>query len=302
VQPSLADSDIAKEMLRAELMVNAKFRYAGACARFMFSVRTADVKLLIDHGSSMLERPGDLVSGDRAENAINQLYGCFRNSYGKNYRIFVSEYAEKQIALTVGPELVKILFSAVQGDCSWSGKGSLFEAFFFLKMRAGGVVLHCKNSTAIEFPQTKFIPLLPKGAVTLPTPEGWFRPTSDINGGFDAVYVNREAKLARFIQLARGKSHSFLVRFFRAFLDRLVDCEIETVDICIVVRHQFLHTFQIIMEKDPRLAFISPTVRKRVKSAQKDLTCYKIAGKSSCWERDAEDKDITMLSMDDINS
>jgi len=180
-------------------------------------------------------------------------------------------------------------------------KKALFEAYFFLKMRAGGVVLHCRNSTEIEFPQTKFIPLLPKGAVTIPTPECWFRPTSDINGGFDAVYVNKQAKLARFSQLARGKSHTFIVRFFRAFLDRLVDCEIETVDICFVVRHQFLHIFQIIKEKDPVFALISPNVRKRVKLAQKDLACYKIAGKLSCWEKDAEDKDITVLSMDDIS-
>ena len=54
LQPSLSNSDIAEGMLHAEQMVNAKFRYAGACARFMFSVRTADVKLLLDHAISML--------------------------------------------------------------------------------------------------------------------------------------------------------------------------------------------------------------------------------------------------------
>jgi hypothetical protein len=137
----------------------------------MFSVPTADVKLLIDHCRSMLGQQGDLIAGDCAQNGINRLYGCFINPYGQKYRIFVSEYKETQIDLTLGPELAKILFSAVQDDCSWSGKGSLFEAFFFLKMQAGGVVLHCKNSTQIKFPQTKLIPLLPKGAVTLPTPE-----------------------------------------------------------------------------------------------------------------------------------
>ena len=301
LQPSLSNSDITEGMLHAEQMVNAKFRYAGACARFMFSVRTADVKLLLDHAISMLGHPNDLIAGDRSENAINRLYGCYQHPYGQKYRIFVSEYAETQIALTLGPELVKILFSAIQDDCSGSGKVSLLEALFFLKMRAGGVVLNCKNSTEVKFQQTKFIPLLPKGAVTLPTPECWFRPTSDINGGFDAVYVNKEAKLARFIQLARGKSHTFLVKIFRAFVDRLVACEIETVDICFVVRHQFLHSFQIKKDKDPLSALISPKVRKRVRLAQKDLACFKIAGKLSCWEKDAEDKDITILSMDDID-
>jgi hypothetical protein len=69
-------------------------------------------------------------------------------------------------------------------------------------MRAGGVVLHCKNSSEIEFPQTNYTPLLPKGAVTLPTPECWFRLTSDINDGFDALYVNKEAKMARLLQFA----------------------------------------------------------------------------------------------------
>ncbi len=45
----------------------------------------------------------------------------------KNIESYIlSEYAETQIALTLSPELVKILFSAVQDDCSGSGKGSLF--------------------------------------------------------------------------------------------------------------------------------------------------------------------------------
>jgi hypothetical protein len=301
-QPSLSSSDISEGILHAEQMVSAKFQYAGACARFMFSVRTADVKLLIDHAISMLGNPKDLNAGDRSENAINRLYACYKNPDGQQYRIFVSKYAETQIALTLGPELVKILFSAIQDDCSGSGKGSLFEAFFFLKMRAGGVVLRRKDLSEVEFKQTKFISLFPKGTVTLPTPECWFKPTSDINGGFDAVYVNKVEKLARFIQLARGKSHTFLVRYFRAFLDRLVDCEIETVEICFVVRHQFLHSFKIEKEKDPMSAFISAKSMKRRKLAQKDLACYKIAGKSSCWENDAEDKDITILSMDDIRN
>jgi hypothetical protein len=73
------------------------------------------------------------------------------------------------------------------------------------------------------------------------------------------------------------------------------------VDICFVVRHQFLHTFQIKKEKNRNLALLSPKVQKRVKLARKDLAHYKIAGKSSCWEKDAEEKDITILSMDDID-
>jgi hypothetical protein len=123
-QASLANSNIAEGILYAEQMVNAKFQYAGVCARFMFSVRTADVKLLIDHAVSTLGNPKDLIAGDRAENAINRLYACYKNPYGQQYRIFVSKYAETQIALTLGPELVKILFSAVEDDCSGSGKGS----------------------------------------------------------------------------------------------------------------------------------------------------------------------------------
>jgi hypothetical protein len=118
VQPSLPDSDLAEGMRRAELMVTANFRYAGACARYMFSVHTADVMLLIDYGISMLGQPGDLIAGDRDKTAIKRHYGCYRNPYGQKYRIFVSEYAETQTALTLGPELVKILFSAVQDDCS----------------------------------------------------------------------------------------------------------------------------------------------------------------------------------------
>jgi hypothetical protein len=301
LRPSLSNSDNSEKILHAEQMVNAKFQYAGACARFMFRYRTADVKLLIDHAISMLGNPKDLFAGDRSENAINRLYAYYKNTDGQQCRIFVSRYAETQIALTLGPEIVKMLFSAIQDDFSGSGEGSRFEALFFLKMRAGGVVLRRKDLSEVEFKQTKFISLFPKGTVTLPTSECWFRPTSDVNSGFDAVYVNKVDKLARFIQLARGKSHTFFVNCFRAFLDRLVDCEIETVEICFVVRHQFLHTFKIDKETVPMLALLSPKVRNGIKLEKKDLARYKIAGKLSCWEKDAEDKDITFLSMDDIS-
>jgi hypothetical protein len=62
------------------------------------------------------------------------------------------------------------------------------------------------------------------------------------------------------------------------------------------------YTFQITKGNDPIIALISPKVKKRMKLAQKDLACCKKAGRLSCWERDAEDKDITMLSMDDIDN
>jgi nitrogen fixation protein len=67
-----------------------------------------------------------------------------------------------------------------------------------------------------------------------------------------------------------------------------------------VVRHQFLHSFKIDKERDPMQAFMPKKALKRMKLARKDLAGYKIACKSSCWEKDAEDNDITILSMDDI--
>jgi hypothetical protein len=103
----------------ASVLVDANDDEASdATSNYMFSVHTADVMLLIDYGISMLGQPGDLITGDRDETAINRHYGCYRNPYRHIYRTFVSEYAETQIALTLGPELVKILFSAVQDDCS----------------------------------------------------------------------------------------------------------------------------------------------------------------------------------------
>jgi hypothetical protein len=73
------------------------------------------------------------------------------------------------------------------------------------------------------------------------------------------------------------------------------------VEICFVVRHLFLQSFKIDKENDPTPDCTSPKARKRMKFAGKDLACFKIAGKSSCWKKDDEDEDITILSMDDIS-
>ena len=287
----------------AEQLVIAKLHYAGSSARFMFDSDTSDVKMAIDHAILSLAGADNLDFGPRASKAVNRLFGTYLDGWGKTHQIVVSQYVETQIALNMGTEVVRLLFSTIQNDCSGSGKGCLFEANFFLMMRADGLWVNCRNLSKVKLEQSEFLEFSSTAeTIALPASECWLKPKSERNGGFDAVYVNTEARMARFIQLARGKSHSLKVRFCKVFLDKLVSCDIETVEICFVVRHEFLDDFKITANDEDESTYVQKgRPRKRVPASKhEDLSCYNVAGKQKKWERDGEEKDVTIMSMDDI--
>ena len=299
-----AASTCESAILRAEQSVTAKFHYAGGSARFMFDADTTEVKMAIQHAILSLAGADNLVDGPRASKAINRLFGTYLDGWGNTHQIVVSRYAETQIALNLGTEVVRLLFSTIENDCSGSGKGSLFEANFFLMMRADGLWFNCQNLSKVKFERSQFVKFSSTAeTIALPAAECWLKPKSERNGGFDAVYVNKEARMVRFIQLARGKSHSLKVRFCKVFLDKLVSCDIETVEICFVVRHEFLHDFKIAGEDKDEPTYVQRgRPRKRIAATKDDdLSNYNVAGKQKKWERGAEEKDVTILSMDDIS-
>ena len=47
------------------------------------------------------------------------------------------------------------------------------------------------------------------------------KPLTETNHGFDAVFVDKDAKMARFIQLCRGETHSFIMNGPELFLEKL---------------------------------------------------------------------------------
>jgi hypothetical protein len=109
------------------------------------------------------------------------------------------------------------------------------------------------------------------------------KPSSEISIGFDAVFVDVNARMVRFVQVARGASHSFKLQGASTFLSKL-DCKIEIVEFCFVVREDLLGNFKI---------------EKNI-TGQGAFAGLKIAGKEEFWQYGKEQEHIVMLGMADI--
>ena len=273
-----------------EEMVDEKFLVAGGCAQYMFGMCTADVKESIKEAIASLEYSPStniLSAGQRSGTVINRLFSQYKNLVGKSVSTFVSQFAETEIALKKGPAAVKELFRLTRQSTSGSTAGGLFEAIFFLRMRCDGISLKCKNGTTVTLKAADFQDYA-DDMVTISYPGRllWLRPVLENQVGFDAVYIDKDARFARFFQLARGPTHSFKMNGCNILLSRLHDCRVEVVEFCFVVRDELLHSFKI-------------SGGKKI-TGRGCLSDYKVAGQERRWEHGMEEHDAVIVAMDDI--
>jgi hypothetical protein len=60
------------------------------------------------------------------------------------------------------------------------------------------------------------------------------------------VYVNKSSKVIRFVQVIRGKTHSFKIQYFNSLLWKFADYfETATLEIYFLVPEQQMKTFKI---------------------------------------------------------
>ena len=283
------DSIDAAELPSHQEMVEEKFSVAGGCARFMFGMCTSDVKKsILDAITSLEASPSAniLSAGQRSGTAINRLFNHYRNAVGETFSTFVSKFAEIEIAVLKGPEAVKELFRLIR-DCSSGSAGGLFEAVFFVRMRSDGISMKCNNGTSFMLEAAKFKDYnVNMEKISHAGRQFWLRPVADNQIGFDAVYIDQDAKFARFVQLARGKSHSFKMDGCKALLSKLDGCRVEVVEFCFVVRDTLLHSFKI-------------SGGKKI-TGRGCLSDYKIAGNEKKWVCGCEEHDAVIMAMDDI--
>jgi hypothetical protein len=273
-----------------EEMVEEKFLVAGGCARYMFGMCASDVKRSICDAIASLEASPSaniLSAGQRSGNAINRLFNQYRDAVGRIFTTFVSKFAEIEMALVKGPQAVKELFRLIREFSSGSTAGGMFEAIFFVRMRCDGISVKCFNGTIFTLEAAKFNDYhVNMETISYDGRRLWLRPVVENQIGFHAVYVDKDAKFARFVQLARGKTHSFKMDGCNTLLNKLHDCQIEVVEFCFVVREIFLHTFRISGGKNI--------------TGRGCLSAYKVAGKERMWEHGSEERDAVIMAMDDI--
>lgn len=100
--------------------------------------------------------------------------------------------------------------------------------------------------TATKFPKSVVLVVDPKKLPLLPK-LCWLKPKKYNQGGYDAVYINKEYQLVRFVQVAKSDKQSFFIHYFKEFLDSLKQREmphVSLVEIFVVVDKQKIAKFK----------------------------------------------------------
>jgi hypothetical protein len=265
-------------------MVEAKFRYAGGSVRFMFSTTTEIVRQQLTISMDAYEgNRNPFAVGQRGAGLINRLFSIYKGDT-RDEKHVVSLYVAKGIALRVGPDAMKALVRSIKSTLSGSTNGGLFESIFFSRLASNDLSLKCPiNSSNIIFKKEEISEVNMGSPSIHAAPISWMKPLSEISIGFDAVFVDVDARMARFVQVARGVSHSFKLQGASTFLSK-IDCKIEIVEFCFVIREDLLGKFKI--EKDI--------------TGQGAFAGMKIAGKEEFWQSNEEQEHIVRLGMADI--
>lgn len=114
---------------------------------------------------------------------------------------FVSHFAASALAVRGGPCRLVCL-----GDFITPGREaavSLLEAFFFARLRKGGLTFYAADGSELQWTQAKVRVASPGNlSPVLDTDVGtWAKLTAHCEGGYDAVYLDKAHGLVRFVQL-----------------------------------------------------------------------------------------------------
>ena len=146
-------------------------------------------------------------------------------------------------------------------------QGWLTEIFFFASIRTGGLNLKTYYNQNEKWPACTVVTFDPLAVI--PSYElVWFKPLKWNQGGYDAVFIDKESKLVRIVQVTRGNSHKLKFQYFRVLLTNLkaAKYDFKNVDICLVVpeekKKNFRHSEEGSMSfpHTVRILYIGPLV------------------------------------------
>ncbi|KAE8882915.1 hypothetical protein PF003_g32855 [Phytophthora fragariae] len=210
-------TDAASMRTWRELILLSKFYFAGGNARYMFGYPTATVMEALDDAvKAAVDNPPAAIGlvWEQSASVIARLYGSFGGNLG-----LISRYAATGLAVAGGAELVKRFASILRKDSNAAVDGWIVDMYFFARIRKGGLVVY-EGENVVEFPQSIVVVVDPTNLPVLPT-KCWLKPKRYNQGGYDAVYIDKDEGLERFVQVAKNDRESFLIHHFKVLLDSL---------------------------------------------------------------------------------
>jgi hypothetical protein len=152
------------------------------------------------------------------------------------------------LAFIVGPELIRHFSQTAKHFCDPSVDDWFLEMWFFARLCHHGLELWGEDGLQLIWPQSSVSILDMACLPTLPENDGvWFKPNKWSQGGFDAIFLNKDDGLVRFVQIG-GDTHSFKIEYFESFLLAMAQSslsfEIKCLEITFIVDFKNSRTFK----------------------------------------------------------
>ncbi|KAL3662205.1 hypothetical protein V7S43_013004 [Phytophthora oleae] len=243
----------SKKMSREsrEDMVQSKYYYAGGSCRYMFGFSTASVMGKLTSAVESLDTAAThATSGQRSSSTINRLHAMFQrpNDVGVVSPV-ISQYAATLIAVTCGPEAIKMFMSTHRDSSNPALNGWMLEIVFFASLRNGGLdLVDAAGNKVATWNQSVSTILVTDGIPAFSSAEPvWIRPKKWNQGGYDAIMVCKRTQYVRMVQVTSAHKHSFRIDHFYKWLDMLSKSSqgftVKKLEIFFVVEQEKLSAF-----------------------------------------------------------
>jgi hypothetical protein len=226
--------------------IDSKYYFAGGSSRFMFAYKTHEVLEILEDS---IESVDDILPyikntvGARSD-IINRLFGIFKEKY-KTKTFIISQYAANEIALKSGTQMVESLYYALKNEGNPAMEGWMFEMWFFASIKKETLKIHDELDNEELWPPCTVSKFDPENPVINHSPI-WLKPLKWNQGGYDAVYVDKEKKYVKFVQITKGKEHSFKIQYFYSCLKKFSNLfETNNVEIYMLVTKNNISKFKI---------------------------------------------------------
>jgi hypothetical protein len=195
--------------------------------------------------------------GAHSNDAVNRLMSVNRGNLSTP-RVYslVSKNVAFLLATAKGPNYIRALAKLCPRESNPALFGILFEMWFFACLQQGEgvtVIDEFQKKTTWDRCDVDIFDYNDFAVAFV----AWLKSAVWNQGGFDTIYINGDTGTVRFVQITAADSHSFKIRHFRKFLDKLTkvyrEFKVQNVEIYFVVEQSKFETFQISPVEDEGL-------------------------------------------------
>ncbi|KAE9305965.1 hypothetical protein PF008_g21583 [Phytophthora fragariae] len=239
--PKIAESEAMQRTKRLE----EKFFVAGGSARVMFDVDHCDATGYVQHAVAAvkdLRACSKVLAGRASSSVLNRLLAIYNNGFYEEPQFkkwLVSDFATRALAIKLGPGLLENMVLLNRFDRSVDG--TLFESLFFALLTTDGIRWrHQAEAQRQMWEQSTVAYFDPSRLSTgIYHSKGWLAPLTWNQSGYDAVFIDTDNKLVRFVQVTRALERSFNHIYFVEVLNQLAamktPTQFDVVEMCFVV-------------------------------------------------------------------